>query len=102
VLVTGLLSYAFFEIRDGNMEIATPLLAIYLLFIGLTFIVGGVLKQIREFGASSHLNDISFLIQLSILDSSIQTNMEQNKQEENIIFQIPSRKEKHKKIFSSN
>ncbi|WP_156431234.1 hypothetical protein [Bacillus sp. FJAT-29814] len=95
VLVTGLLSYAFFEIRDGNMEKATPLLAIYLLFIGLTFMVGGVLKQMREFGASSHLNDISFLIQLSLLDKSINTNREEF-HEESSISQIPSRKEKHK------
>ncbi len=95
VLVTGLLSYAFFEIRDGNIDKATPLLTIYLLFIGLVIFVGGVLKQVREFGANTHLNDISFLIQLSLLDSSIHEDKRSIQETCNVVL-IPSRKNKHK------
>jgi hypothetical protein len=95
VLVTGLLSYAFFEIRDGNIDKATPLLTIYLLFIGLVIFVGGVLKQVREFGASTHLNDISFLIQLSLLDSSIHEDKRSIQETSNVVL-IRSRKNKHK------
>lgn len=96
IFITGLLSYAFFEIRDGNMAEATPLLGMYLLLIGFTFTLGGLLKQIREFGTSSYLNDISFLIHLSLLDSSIQANIKQNEREISNIVHIPSRKKKHK------
>lgn len=95
LLVTGLLSYAFFEIRDGNIQKAAPLLTIYILIIGLVFFVGGVMKQIREFGANTHLNDISFLIHLSLLDRSIKQN-EDVIQGDSTVVLLPSRKEKHK------
>jgi hypothetical protein len=95
LLVTGLLSYAFFEIRDGNIQKAAPLLTIYIFFIGLVFFIGGVLKQIREFGANTHLNDISFLIHLSLLDRSIKNTGDVLKGASNDLL-LPSRKEKHK------
>lgn len=78
------------------MAKATPLLGMYILLIGFTFTLGELLKQIREFGTSSYLNDISFLIHLSLLDSSIQATIDYNKHEVSNIVQIPSRKEKHK------
>lgn len=96
LLITGLLSYAFFEIRDGNVEKATPLLAAYILVIGLTITLSGFLKQIREFGSSSYLNDVSFLIQLSLLESSIQLNSKQEPKEKECNLELPSRKNKHK------
>ncbi|PWW26616.1 hypothetical protein DFO73_110190 [Cytobacillus oceanisediminis] len=96
LLITGLLSYAFFEIRDGNTEKATPLLAAYILVIGFTITLSGFLKQIREFGSSSYLNDISFLIHLSLLEVSIQTNPKQELEEDNYHLVLPSRKDKHK------
>jgi hypothetical protein len=96
ILITGLLSYAFFEIRDGNIEKATPLLASYILVIGLAITLGGFLKQIREFGSSSYLNDMSFLIHLSLLESSIQSNTKQELKEKECSLELPSRKDKHK------
>jgi hypothetical protein len=95
LLVTGLLSYAFFEVRDGNIQKAAPLLTIYILIIGLVFFVGGVLKQIREFGPNTHLNDISFLIHLSLLDRSIKQNKDVFQGGSDVVHLSP-RKEKHK------
>lgn len=95
LIVTGLLSYAVFEIREGNFEQAKPLLATYLLIIGGLFAVGGFLKQIREFGSSSCLVDISILIQLSLLENSIRVNKISKEQIDNIAV-LPSRKNKLK------
>jgi hypothetical protein len=77
--VTGLLSLAFQEFRDGNINNANPLIASYLLWIGLLIIISGVMKLIREFGTKSYLNDISMKIQLSLLEQSIQNKFQDAK-----------------------
>ena len=93
--ITGLLSYAFFEIRNGKGEHASTLIAVYIVCIGIVWTVGGFLKQLREFGSSSYLHDISFLIQLVLLESSIQENLEKEKTEEIYNAEsLPSRKHK--------
>jgi hypothetical protein len=88
-----LLSYAFFEIREGNTGKATPLLALYLLVIGILFTVGGVLKQVREFGSGTYLNNISFLIQLCLFETLIRGNDSLQK-EKDVYKELPSRKRK--------
>lgn len=93
--VTGLLSYAFFEIREGNEKHASTLIAVYIVCIGFVWMLGGFLKQVREFGSSSYLHDISLLIQLALLDSSIQENLEGEKK--NVVHNeeaLPSRERK--------
>ena len=71
-----------FEIRNGKGEHASALIAVYIVCIGIVWTVGGFLKQLREFGSSSYLHDISFLIQLVLLEISIQENPEKEKTEE--------------------
>jgi hypothetical protein len=77
LLTTGLLSYAFLEIRNGNAEAGTNLVTIYLIIIAVLSITGGILKQIMDFGSTSYLNEISFLIQLSLLESSVNQSLKE-------------------------
>jgi hypothetical protein len=75
LLTTGLLSYAFLEIRNGNAETGKNLVAIYLIVIAVLLVTGGILKQIKDFGSTSYLNEISFLIQLSLLEISLNQSL---------------------------
>ncbi|MGG2014023.1 hypothetical protein [Bacillus sp. S10(2024)] len=77
--VTGLLSYAFFEIREGKEQHAQALIAVYIVCIGFVWMLGVFFKQVREFGSSSYLHDISLLIQLALLEGSIQENLKKEK-----------------------
>ncbi len=78
ILVTGLLSYAFFEIRDGHKEVGTTILTVYIICIGILITISGLIKQIRDFGSVSYLHEISYKINLSILNDSININKEQD------------------------
>jgi hypothetical protein len=86
LIVTGLLSYAVFEIREGNHDQAKQLISLYLLIISLIFTVGGILKQLREFGSGSYLHDITFLVQLTLLENSIRASQQKELSNENNVF----------------
>lgn len=92
ILITGLLSYAFFEIRDGHNEEGSSFLALYFICIMVLIMISGLLKQIRDFGSVSYLHEISYKINLSLLDNSINKNKEEDKNSNNYI----PRKNRHK------
>jgi hypothetical protein len=50
---------------------------VYLIVIAVLAVVGGILKQIKDFGSTSYLNEISYLIQLSLLESSVNPNLKE-------------------------
>lgn len=49
VLITGLLSYSFNALQNGNHQLAIPLLTIYLSILGLIIILSSVLYNTKEF-----------------------------------------------------
>jgi hypothetical protein len=73
LFTTGLLSFAFIEIREGNSDVGSKLLTVYLICIAVVAFVSGIIKQINDLGATYSLNEISFLIQLALLDNSVHT-----------------------------
>ncbi|WP_137792049.1 hypothetical protein [Bacillus sp. E(2018)] len=101
--ITGLLSYSFLELRNGNTEKATPLLTIYIFCIGVVLIVSWFLQQFKEFTTHSYLNNISVLIQLALLERSIKS-MNNSKIEELVVTEhiLPPRKNRTVKILKSN
>lgn len=74
IFITGILSYAFLEIRDGNKEVGSSYLTLYILILAILITISGILKQFREFGANSYLYEISYKIHLALLEDSINSN----------------------------
>ncbi|WP_066050908.1 hypothetical protein [Robertmurraya korlensis] len=98
ILTTGLLSYAFIEIRYGNQESASNLIAVYLTCIAIIAMIGGFLKQCKDFGSTSSLNDISYMIQIVLLEESIQKEQPETTNKNNIEhdYLLPRRKLRYK------
>ncbi|RFB11447.1 hypothetical protein DZB84_20485 [Bacillus sp. HNG] len=92
ILTTGLLSYVFLEIRAGNLETATNLFAIYIVCLTGILMLGGIIKQFKDFGSSSNLNDISYLIQLLLLENSINKNECESVNDQEDYIGLPPRK----------
>jgi uncharacterized membrane protein YraQ (UPF0718 family) len=62
VLITGLLSYSFKQLTDGNSILAQSLLALYIMILGTILIVGSFIYSTREFTRKYKLKQISKLI----------------------------------------
>ncbi|MED4040366.1 hypothetical protein [Niallia taxi] len=96
IFITGLLSYAFFEIRDGNKEAGSSYLSLYIFILAILITISGILKQFKEFGANSYLYEISYKIHLALLDDSINSNTDKGNEVTITKSDIISRKIRHK------
>ncbi|WP_010174967.1 hypothetical protein [Bacillus coahuilensis] len=80
LLITGLLTNAFFEIRVGNIKGGTSFLTLYIAFIGVVLISNGIIKIYQDFfGKLTYLMEISSYIHLSELSQSIENKMSESK-----------------------
>ncbi|MGG0717108.1 hypothetical protein ABE096_05820 [Robertmurraya massiliosenegalensis] len=72
VLITGLLSYSFKQMADGNSALAQSLLALYIMIIGTIIIVASFVYSNREFTRKYKLKQISKLISELQLKKSLE------------------------------
>ena len=75
VLITGLLSYSFKELMNGNSELGFPLLTLYLMILGTIVMLSSLIYILRENTKKYKLKQISKLItelqlRLSIINSN--------------------------------
>lgn len=71
VLITGLLSYSFHELRSGNIDLALQLIHLYILIIGNIIMIGVVIYLLSGYTRESKLKKIRKIITEIQLNISI-------------------------------
>ncbi|RDU38681.1 hypothetical protein DRW41_03730 [Neobacillus piezotolerans] len=96
--ITGILSYAFSEIKNGNTETGNSLIGMYFFLFCCVLIMSGFLKVKKEFANTAYLSDISRKIQIALLELSVYEHSDIGKKINTLPFLPPRAAKKRGEI----